>query len=58
MLLISRYINEQQDLREKEAIQRGDDWERKELTTMIETAKTISIGCFIPREFSEAYKEE
>lgn len=58
MLLISRYINEQQELFEKEAIQRGDDWERKELTTMIESAKTISIGCFIPREFSEAYKEE
>lgn len=58
MLLISRYIKEQQDLREKEAMQRGDEWERKEFTTMIETAKTISIGCFIPREFSEAYKDQ
>lgn len=58
MLLISRYINQQQDLREQKAIERGDEWERKILTTMIETAKTISIGCFIPKEFSEAYKDQ
>lgn len=57
MLLISRYINERQDLRAKQALERGDEFERKEFHTMIEAAKPISIGCFIPREFSEAYKE-
>jgi len=58
MMLINRYIKDQQDIREREALERGDEFERKEFHTMIEAAKTISIGCFIPKEFSEAYKEE
>lgn len=58
MMLINRYIKDQQDIREREALERGDEFERKEFHTMIEAAKTISVGCFIPREFSEAYKEE
>lgn len=58
MMLINRYIKDQQDIREREALERGDEFERKEFHTMIEAAKTISVGCFIPKEFSEAYKEE
>lgn len=58
MMLINRYIKDQQDIREREALERGDEFERKEFHTMIEVVKTISVGCFIPKEFSEAYKEE
>lgn len=58
MMLVNRYIKDQQDIKEREAIERGAEFERKEFHTMIEAAKTISIGCFIPKEFSEAYKEE
>lgn len=58
MMLINRYIKDQQDIREREALERGDEFERKEFHTMIEAAKTISVGCFIPKEFSEAYKDQ
>jgi hypothetical protein len=58
MMLINRYIKDQQDIREKQAIESGNEYKRVEFHTMIEAAKTISIGCFIPKEFSEAYKEE
>lgn len=58
MMLISRYLKDQQDKKEMDARERGDDFERVEFQTMIEAAKTISIGCFIPKEFSEAYRDQ
>ena len=58
MMLINKYIKDQQDIKERQAIERGDEFERKEFHTMIESAKTISIGCFIPKEFSEAYRDQ
>lgn len=38
-------------------MQLGYDWERENLTIIPEKTKTISIGCFIPSEFSEAYNK-
>ncbi|MDR2003314.1 MAG: RNA polymerase subunit sigma [Prevotella sp.] len=58
MMLIDRYLRDQQDIREKEARERGNEYKRVEFHTMIETAKTIPVGCFIPKEFSEAYRDQ
>lgn len=44
-------------LKEKKTMQQGYDWVRENLTIIPEKTKTISIGCFIPSEFSEAYNK-
>lgn len=55
MMLITSYLKKKQDEHEQEAKEKGNPFERKEIHTMIEVAKPISIGRFIPREFSMAY---
>lgn len=54
-MLITSYLKKKQDEHEREAREKGNPFERKEIHTMIEVAKPISIGRFIPREFSMAY---
>jgi hypothetical protein len=56
MMLITSYLKKKQDEHEQEAKEKGNPFERKEIHTMIEVAKPISIGRFIPKEFSLAYK--
>lgn len=55
MMLINNYLKKQQDKREKKAIERGHKYEKYEIHAMVESAKPIPVGCFIPKEFSEAY---
>lgn len=55
MMLITSYLKKKQDEHEQEAKEKGNPFEKKEIHTMIEVAKPISIGRFIPREFSMAY---
>lgn len=54
-MLITSYLKKKQDEHEREAREKGNPFEKKEIHTMIEVAKPISIGRFIPREFSMAY---
>lgn len=51
------FANGQQDFKRKKTMQQGYDWVRENLTIIPEKTKTISIGCFIPSEFSEAYNK-
>ena len=55
MMLITSYLKKKQDEHEQEAKEKGNPFEKKEIHTMIEVAKPISVGRFIPREFSMAY---
>lgn len=55
MILINNHLKKLQGKREKEAIEKGDKYEKLEIHAMVESAKPIPVGCFIPKEFSEAY---
>lgn len=57
MMLITNYLKSQQDKREKEAKEKGHEYEKKEIHAMVESAKPIPVGRFIPQEFSMAYVE-
>lgn len=58
MMLITSYLKKKQDEHEQEAKEKGNPFEKKEIYTMIEAAKPISVGRFIPREFSMAYSSK
>lgn len=55
MMLINDYIIKQEQQRVQRARKDGLKYDEQELTTSIESAKTISIHAYIPKEFSEAY---
>ena len=57
MMLITNYLKSQQDKREKEAKEKGYEYEKKEIHAMVESAKPIPVGRYIPMEFSMAYVE-
>ena len=48
MMLITSYLKKKQDEHEQEAKEKGNPFEKKEIHTMIEAAKPISVGRFIP----------
>lgn len=58
MMLITSYLKKKQDEHENEAKEKGTPFERKEIHAMIEVAKPIPIGRFIPYEFSMAYSKD
>lgn len=58
MMLITSYLKKKQDEHEQEAREKGNPFEKKEIHTMIEVAKPISVGRFIPKEFSMAYSSK
>lgn len=55
MMLITHYLMKKEEECEVAAISRGHDYNKREIHTAIESAKSIPVGCFIPREFSMAY---
>ena len=57
MMLITNYLKNQQDKREKEAKEKGHEYEKKDIHAMVESAKPIPVGRYIPIEFSMAYVE-
>lgn len=58
-LIINKYLCDQQEKRYQEALSKGDDgFVKKDILSFIEESKILSIGCFIPRQFSEAYCKE
>lgn len=55
MILINRYLQEKEKESREKAIEREQTRYDITHTPVIETVKTISVGCYIPREFSSAY---
>ena len=56
-MLINIYLKREQDKAEKDAMERGGIFEKKDITAAIEESSIIPIGCFIPKEFSEVYRD-
>lgn len=55
MMLITHWIKNKEDEYEKQAKEKGYEYEKREIHTSIESAKPIPVGRFISREFSMAY---
>lgn len=55
MMLINDWLNKNEHRRYEEAKAEGREYNLRELTTTIESAKPIPVGEYIPREFSQAY---
>lgn len=56
IMLINDYLNREQNKHEKEAVDRGNTFKRKDINAVIEEPGVIPVYAFIPREFSEAYQ--
>lgn len=57
MMIITDYLKKEQDKREEEAKIAGREYDKEEIHAMVESAKPIPVGRFIPQEFSMAYVE-
>lgn len=55
MMIINDYLKKEQDKREREANEAGREYNKLNIHAMVESAKPIPVGCFIPKEFSIAY---
>lgn len=56
MMLITDYLKKKEDKYYEDAVKRGNTYEKKEIHAMVEAAKPISVGRYIPKEFSEVYQ--
>lgn len=56
-MLINIYLKREQEKEEKRVAEKGGIFEMKDITAAIEESSIIPIGCFIPKEFSEVYKD-
>lgn len=56
-MLINIYLKKKEDEEKMKALEKGTEYEEKEMIAAIEESAIISIGCYIPKEFSEVYKE-
>lgn len=57
MMLITDYLKKEQDKREEEARVAGREYDKEDIHAMVESAKPIPVGRYIPMEFSMAYVE-
>lgn len=57
MMLITHYLKNKEEECEKQAKERGHEFNKREIHAAIESAKPIPVGRFIPKEFSMAYME-
>lgn len=55
MMLIVHYLKNREDECEKQAKEKGHEFEKREIHAAIESAKPIPVGRFIPKDFSMAY---
>lgn len=55
MMLISHYLRKKEEECEKQAKEKGHEFNKREIHNAIESAKPIPVGKFIPKEFSVAY---
>lgn len=58
-LIINKYLRDLQEIRYAQSLLNPDmKFVRKDILSFIEESKIINVGGFIPRQFSEAYREE
>ena len=57
MMLITHYLKNKEEECEKQAKEKGHEFNKREIHAAIESAKPIPMGRFIPKEFSMAYVE-
>lgn len=55
-MLINVYLKRKQEEDYLQAVEKGNAFDKKEITAAIEESSIIPIGCFIPKEFSEVYQ--
>ena len=55
MMLITHYLKNKEEECEKQAKEKGHEFNKREIHTAIESAKPIPVGRFISKEFSMAY---
>lgn len=55
MMLITHYLKNKEEECEKQAKEKGHEFNKREIHAAIESAKPIPVGRFIPKEFSMAY---
>jgi len=58
MMIITNYLKKKQDEKAEDAKTHSREYDKQEIHAMVEAAKPIPIGRFIPKEFSMAYVEE
>lgn len=56
-MLINVYLKQKQDEERQRATEKGNVFDEELITAAIEESAIIPIGVFIPKEFSEVYKE-
>lgn len=57
MMLITHYLKNKEEECEKQAKEKGHEFNKREIHAAIESAKPIPVGRFIPKEFSMAYMD-
>lgn len=57
MMLITHYLKNKEEECEKQAKEKGHEFNKREIHAAIESAKPIPVGRFIPKEFSMAFME-
>lgn len=57
-MLINVYLKQKQDEEKTLAEKKGVAFDEKMITAAIEESAIVPIGCFIPKEFSEVYKDD
>lgn len=57
IMLITHYLKNKEEECEKQAKEKGHEFNKREIHAAIESAKPIPVGRFIPKEFSMAYME-
>lgn len=58
-ILIEKYLRDMEEERYQESLKKNPDkpYIKWDINSFIEESKIISIGCFIPQEFSKAYEK-
>lgn len=55
MMLITHWLKNKEEKRHQQAKDKGHEFNKREIYTVIESAKPIPVGRFIPEEFSMTY---
>lgn len=58
IMLINDFLNREQNKHEKEAVDKGNTFKRKDINAVIEESGVIPVYAFIPKAFSEAYQSQ
>lgn len=58
IMLINNFLSREQNKHEKEAVDKGNTFKRKDINAVIEESGVIPVYAFVPKEFSEAYQSQ